>query len=85
MHALQQIKGNVHVAAGVSHSSSHQGHSHHIHHVNITELVHFNMSHTIHNLAFGEAFPGMETPPLNGVTYIAPGACERDCHVALSP
>jgi hypothetical protein len=72
-----QMKGNIHVAAGTSTSTSHQGHSHHIHHINIPELKTFNMSHTIHYLHFGEPYPGMETPPLDGATYLAPGI-QRD-------
>jgi len=64
---VNKVAGNFHIAMGETHSRG----TNHIHQFNPHQLGHFNVSHTIHGLSFGEPFPGRKNP-LDGVTRSVP-------------
>lgn len=81
---VNKMKGNFHVAAGFSHRQAHGDHSHHIHHVNITQLEHYNMSHTIHHISFGPHLPNM-VYPLDGASFITDDVGQLKYFIQLVP
>jgi len=59
---VNKVAGNFHIAMG----ETHQRGSGHIHQFNPSAIGFYNVTHTIHTLSFGEAFPG-QSNPLDGV------------------
>ena len=73
---VNKVAGNVHIALGANHHSTH---SHaggkeqkHLHQFMIHEMLNFNASHTITSLTFGENLPTSTgvIQPLNGIKGI---------------
>lgn len=62
---VNKVAGNFHVALGTSHSQGMR----HVHHFMISDIPHYNSSHTINHLSFGIEYPGQKRP-LDGVTKI---------------
>lgn len=63
---VNKVSGNFHIAHGESIVRD----ARHIHHFNPAEAPNFNISHTIHSLSFGEAYPNMPRNPLDSVRRI---------------
>jgi hypothetical protein len=59
---VNKVAGNFHIAMG----ETHQRGAGHIHQFNPSAIANYNVTHTIHALSFGEAFPGQHNP-LDGV------------------
>lgn len=55
---VNKVAGNIHVAPGKSYQDAHR----HIHDYLPYELQHFNVSHIIYRLGFGEDYPGLKNP-----------------------
>lgn len=51
---VNKVAGNFHVAMGETHTRG----AGHVHQFNPSQLGHYNVSHTIHGLSFGEPYPG---------------------------
>lgn len=64
---VNKVAGNFHIAQGESIVRD----GRHIHQFNPTLAPKFNVSHTIHELSFGEPYPSMSTNPLDGGTKTA--------------
>jgi len=64
--SVNKIAGNFHVAHGESIVRD----GRHIHQYNPREAPSFNVSHTIHKVAFGDDFRGMEVGPLDNLERI---------------
>ena len=60
---VNKVAGNIHVALGKSRSVNGRL----IHQFSPRQLEHFDTSHRIHTLSFGEPFPG-QTNPLDGIS-----------------
>jgi len=65
---VNKVAGNFHFAPG---RSVQQAQGAHIHDYSPFEIEHFNTSHIIHSLGFGEKYPGLHNP-LDGVSKILP-------------
>lgn len=63
---VNKVSGNFHVAVGEGVMRD----GRHVHQYNLDEAAAFNTSHTIHNLSFGEPYPGMRPNPLDGTKRI---------------
>lgn len=64
MMKVNKVAGNFHIAHGESVVRD----SRHIHHFNPETAPSFNVSHTIHSLSFGDAYPSMPANPLDSGT-----------------
>ncbi len=62
---VNKVAGNFHVALGTTKSVDGRL----IHAFERTDLTHFNTSHTVHHLSFGEAFDA-QVNPLSGVERV---------------
>jgi hypothetical protein len=62
---VNKVAGNFHIAMGETHTRG----AGHIHQFNPHQFSHFNVSHTIHSLSFGEFFPGRKSP-LEGLVRV---------------
>ncbi|SPQ96014.1 Endoplasmic reticulum vesicle transporter C-terminal domain-containing protein [Plasmodiophora brassicae] len=86
---VNKVEGNFHVAVGRSHKS--QGH--HVHNFRMSDLPHFNTSHTIHAMSFGPRYSGQPESPLNGWTRTIEPSSNPDAivsglfqyHIELTP
>jgi len=65
---VNKVAGNFHFAPG---RSIQQGTGTHVHDYSPFEVEHFNSSHIIHSLGFGEKYPGINNP-LDGVYKMIP-------------
>lgn len=67
---VPKSKGNIHVAAGATHSQQHSDHKHHIHRLAPQNFVgKFNVSHTIAFFQVGPHFP-LKGDTLNGAQFV---------------
>lgn len=74
----RKVSGNFHVAAGEGVMRD----GRHIHLYNLDEAMGFNSSHTIHQLSFGETYPGMRPNPLDSTSRVideGEGGQNRSC------
>jgi hypothetical protein len=67
---VNKVAGNFHVAPGKSFIKAHT----HIHDYTPYELEHFNTSHIIYSLGFGQPYPGIHNPLDGTVKYIHEGS-----------
>lgn len=58
---VNKVAGNFHIA----HGDSIVRDGRHIHQFIPAEAPHYNISHTIHSISFGEEFPSMPPNPLD--------------------
>jgi hypothetical protein len=63
---VNKVAGNFHIAHGESIVRD----GRHIHQFLPQEAPHFNISHTIHTISFGDAYPNMPRNPLDDVSKI---------------
>lgn len=63
---VNKVAGNFHIAHGESIVSD----GRHIHQFIPAEAPHFNASHTIHMVSFGDPYPSMPPNPLDGIERI---------------
>lgn len=65
---IKKLAGNMHIALGASRAVNS---AQHVHNFDYDRVPFFNASHIIHELSFGERFPGMSPDPLTGVRSAA--------------
>jgi len=63
---VNKVAGNWHIAHGESIVRDGK----HIHQFLPAEAPHFNVSHTIHSVSFGDPYPFMPKNPLDGLTHV---------------
>lgn len=81
---VNKVAGNLHFAIG---QVLVQG-SRHVHHFTLNDLHQFNISHTIHHLAFGppapSGFPPIATQLDGTVNMVHSGMCAREIQNVIS-
>jgi hypothetical protein len=55
---VAKVAGNLHLAIG----ASHKNHEKHLHKFKLGDMKHFNASHTINELSFGDYIPNQKNP-----------------------
>ena len=64
--SVNKVAGNIHIAHGESIVRDGQ----HIHQFVAAEASGYNISHTIHSMSFGKAYPGMASGPLDDKVHV---------------
>lgn len=64
--SVNRVAGNIHIAHGESIVRDGQ----HIHQFVAAEASGYNISHTIHSMSFGKAYPGMPSGPLDKKVHV---------------
>jgi len=85
---VKKVRGNFHVAPGVSGDQNHGGHSHHVHQISRTKLVQLastlDLNHRVNHLSFGPVYPGMINP-LDGHEKSIPGLVRHTYFLQVVP
>lgn len=76
---VNKVAGNFHIAQGESIVRD----GRHIHQFNPALAPKFNVSHTIHELSFGEPYPSMPINPLDGGEMRATASISMACFVTV--
>jgi len=59
---VNKVKGNFHIAAGSRGNEAHGDHTHHVHRLTPSDVLSFDVSHSIQHLSFGPAYPNRHNP-----------------------
>lgn len=78
---VNKVAGNFHFSPGKTFQKAHT----HIHDYTAFELEHFNTSHIIHSLGFGEYYPGIHNPLDNTAKYVTDGSALYQYFVKVVP
>jgi len=79
--SVNKVAGNFHFTPGKTFQRAHT----HIHDYTPFELEHFNTTHVIHSLGFGEYYPGITNPLDDTVKVVAEGSALYQYFVKVVP